>query len=355
MASSRSTPTSSTGTSSTGTSSTGTSSTGTSSTGTGGDAGVPFGRNADRPSDIPAKGWKNVAKRVKDRIKSHHLVLIAAGVAFYAFLASVPALVALLSIAGLVLSPERAREVMTDLLEAAPEEVRELLASQLEAVAGASGGALSFGLVLSLLGALWAASTGMSNLIEAVGITYDEDDDRGFMKRRGLALLMTLAAIVFLTIAIAGIAVLPAVLNAFDLPDGMRWLVNLLVWPVLGMALAVGLAVLYRVGPDRRNAGWRWVTWGAGVAVVVWILASVGFQLYVANFANYNEMYGSLAAIVVMLLWLFISLLAVLIGAALNAELERQTAHDTTDGERRPPGRRGATAADEIAPLPTDT
>jgi membrane protein len=354
MASSRSTPTSSTGTSSTGPASTGTSSTGTANA-TDDDGGAPFGRNADRPTDIPAKGWKNIAKRVKDRITTHHLVLIAAGVAFYAFLASVPALVALLSIAGLVLSPERAREVMTDLLEAAPEEVRELLASQLEAVAGASGGALSFGLVLSLLGALWAASTGMSNLIEAVGITYDEDDDRGFMKRRGLALLMTLAAIVFLTIAIAGIAVLPAVLNAFDLPDGMRWLVNLLVWPVLGMALAVGLAVLYRVGPDRRNAGWRWVTWGAGVAVVVWILASVGFQLYVANFANYNEMYGSLAAIVVMLLWLFISLLAVLIGAALNAELERQTAHDTTDGERRPPGRRGATAADEIAPLPTDT
>jgi membrane protein len=320
----------------------------------GGNDGAAYGRDADRPSDIPAKGLKRVAVRVKDRITNNHLPLIAAGVAFYAFLASVPALVALLSVAGLVLSPERAREVMTDLLEAAPDEVRELLASQLETVAGASGGALSLGLVLSLLGALWAASTGMSNLIKAIGITYDEDDERGFVKRRGQALLMTLGAIVFLTIAIAGIAVLPAVLNALDLPGGVRWLLTLLVWPVLGIALAVGLAVLYRVAPDRRTAEWRWVTWGAGLAVVVWILASIGFQIYVANFADYNETYGSLAAIVVMLMWLFISLLAVLIGAAVNAELERQTAVDTSEGEHHPPGRRGATAADEIAPLPND-
>lgn len=312
------------------------------------------GRGAERPTDIPAAGWKDIAKRVKTRVKEHHLTLIAAGVAFYAFLASVPALVALLSVAGLVLSPERAREIMTDLLDAAPDDVREVLASQLETVAGASGGALSIGLGVSLLGALWIASSGMSNLVEAIGIVYDQRDTRGMVERRLRALLLTLGAIVFVTLAVVGIAVVPALLGAVDLPFGLRWLVNLLIWPVLGVGLAVGLAVLYRVGPDRRHAEWKWVSWGAVIAVVVWIIASIGFQIYISNFANYNETYGSLAAIVVLLLWLFISMLAILIGAAINAESERQTAHDTTEGDDRPRGNREATAADELGELRSD-
>jgi membrane protein len=307
------------------------------------------GRRADRPSDIPASGWVEVAKRVKGRIKEHHLTLSAAGVAFYAFLASVPALAALITIAGMVLTPERAVEIVDDLLDAAPDEVSSVLSSQLETVAGADGGALSIGLVISLGAALWAASSAMQNLIEAVGIAYNEPDNRGFLARRGLALLLTLGAIVFFAVAIAAIAVLPAVLGAVDLPGGLRWLISLLVWPLLGAGLAVALSVIYRYGPDRKQAKWRWVSWGAGIAVVIWILASIGFQIYVSNFGNYNETYGSLAAIVILLLWLLISAFAILLGAEINSELERQTITDTTQGDDRPRGQRGADAADDVS------
>jgi membrane protein len=305
------------------------------------------GRNAERPTDIPKSGFKAVAKRVKTKFKGHHLTLAAAGVAFYAFLASVPALAAAISIAGLVLSPERARELVSDGLEAAPNEVADLLSEQLGSVAEAGGGALSIGLAVSIAVALWAASSGMQHLVEAIGIAYDEPDERGFIAKRGQALLLTIGAIIFALLAVAAIAVLPAVTGALDLPGPARWLISLAVWPVLGVLLALGLSVVYRVGPDRRSAEWRWVTWGAGIAMIVWIVASIGFQIYVSNFGSYDETYGSLAAIVIFLMWLFISSLAILLGAEINAAMERQTAADTTVGDR-PMGERDAVVADEV-------
>lgn len=305
------------------------------------------GRRATRPSDIGKPGFKEVATRVKDGVKEHHTTLTAAGVAFYAFLASVPALAAAVSIAGLVLSPERARELITDGLEAAPDEARELLAAQIGSVAETGGGALSIGLVVSVGAALWVASGGMQQLVEALGIVYDEPDDRGFVAKRAQALALTLGAIVLAVLALAAIAVVPAVTRALELPGTMRWLISLAVWPLLGMLVALALSVIYRIGPDRRAAEWRWVTWGSVVAVVVWIVASIGFQIYVSNFGNYDETYGSLAAIVIFLLWLFLSSLAILIGAEVNAALERQTTVDTT-GDDRPMGTRGAVAADEV-------
>jgi membrane protein len=305
------------------------------------------GRGAERPSDIPKAGFKDVAKRVKRKIKEHHVTLAAAGVAFYAFLASVPALAAAVSIAGLVLSPERARELVSDGLEAAPDEVGELLSEQLGSVAETGGGALSIGLAISIALALWAASGGVQHLVEAIGIAYDEPDERGFIAKRGQALLLTVGAIVFALLAVGAIAVVPAVTGALDLPGPVRWLISLAVWPILGVLLALGLTIVYRVGPDRRAAEWRWVTWGAGIAVIVWIVASIGFQVYVSNFGSYDETYGSLAAIVIFLMWLFISSFAILLGAEINAAMERQTVADTTVGDR-PIGERGAVVADEV-------
>lgn len=291
------------------------------------------GRTADRPSDIPAAGMKDVALRVKGSIKENHVSLCAAGVAFYAFLASVPALAAAISIAGLVLSPERARELVSDGFDAAPDEVSGLLSAQLESVAGTSGGALSVSLVISIGLALWATSSGVQHLVEAIGIAYEERDDRGMVERRVQALLLTLGAIVFVLLALGSIALVPMVTRELGLPGAVSWLVTLAVWPLLGAALATALSVLYRVGPDRRAAQWRWVTWGAGIAVVVWILASIGFQIYVSNFGSYSETYGSLAAIVIFLMWLYLSSFAILLGAEINAELERQTATDTAQAQ----------------------
>lgn len=305
------------------------------------------GWDAERPSDIPKSGFKDVAARVKTKIKEHHVTLAAAGVAFYAFLASVPALAAAVSIAGLVLSPERARELVSDGLEAAPDEVGDLLSAQLGSVAETGGGALSISIAISVGLALWAASSGVQHLVEAIGIAYDEPDERGFVARRGQALVLTIGAIVIALLALAAIAVVPAVTRALDLPGALRLLVSLAVWLVLGLVLTFALTVVYRVGPDRRSAEWRWVTWGAGIAVIVWIVASIGFQIYVSNFGSYDETYGSLAAIVIFLMWLFISSFAILLGAEINASLERQTAVDTTGGDR-PIGQRGAVVADEV-------
>jgi membrane protein len=306
------------------------------------------GRDADTPTDIPARGWKDIAVRVKQRIKRDHVPLNAAGVAFFAFLAAVPALAAVISVSGLLLSADDAQDRVEELFEAAPEEARDLLAAQLASVAEGSGGALSFSIIISLLLSIWAASSGMGHLMTAINIAYSEEESRGWFKRKLVALLLTLGAIVFVLLAIAVISALPAVLQALDWPGWMRWLLSLLVWPVLGAIMAAGLGVLYRKAPDRRDAEWRWVSTGSIIAVVVWAVASIGFQVYTANFASYNETYGSLAAIVILLIWLWLSAFAVLLGAHINAEMEHQTAHDSTEGGEQPFGERDATMADTV-------
>jgi membrane protein len=306
------------------------------------------GRAADAPTDIPARGWKDIAIRVKQRIKRDHVPLDAAGVAFFGFLASVPALAAVISVSGFVLSPDDAQQRVEDLFDAAPEEARDLLAAQLQSVSEGSGGALSVGIIVSLLLSIWAASSGMGHLMTAVNIAYAEEESRGWFKRKLLALALTLGAILFVLVAIVVISALPAVLRALDWPGPVRWLLNLLVWPVLGAIMAAGLAVLYRKAPDRRDAEWGWVSAGSIIAVIVWAIASIGFQVYTANFASYNETYGSLAAIVILLIWLWISTFAVLLGAQINAETEHQTTHDSTEGGEQPFGERHATMADTV-------
>jgi membrane protein len=310
--------------------------------------GADRGRDATTPSEIPARGWKDIAVRVKEELKDDHTSLNAAGVAFYGFLATVPALAALVGVAGLVVDPADAGARIEDLFGALPQEARDLLTDQLTAVAGSSGGALSVGIVVSLLLSLWAASSGMGHLVEAIGIAYDEDETRGFVRRKLLHLALTLGAIVFGLLAIGAIAGLPVLLRALDAPAGVRWALGLAVWPVLGAMLTVGLAILYRVAADRDDPEWRWTSWGAVIAVVIWVIASIAFQVYTANFASYNKTYGSLAAVVVLLMWLWLSTYVVLLGAQINAEMEHQTAHDTTVGRDEPLGQRRAHMADTI-------
>jgi membrane protein len=291
----------------------------------------PDAEPADGPTEVSAAGWKAVAKRVAASVKENHVQLNAAGVAFFAFLAVVPSMVALVSIYGLVGDPDNIEARVDDLAGALPDEARQLIVQQLEGIIAAGGGALTVSLVVSLAVALWSASTGMSYLVEAVNAAYRCTESRGFLAKRGLSLLFTLGALVFVVVAVGVITALPAVLYALGIPSGVRWLIQLGVWPVVGLCLAVGLAVLYRHAPDRDpDATWRWVTPGSTIAVLAWLVASIAFQVYAANFGSYNETYGSLGAIVVALLWLWISALVVLIGAEINRELEAQTTADTT-------------------------
>ncbi len=312
------------------------------------ESGRQRGRDATSPSDIPARGWKDVAVRVKDEIDENHTVLAAAGVAFFGFLAMIPALAALVSIAGLVTSPADASARIEDLLGGLPQEVKDLLASQLESLASSSSGSLTAGLIVSVALSLWSASGGMGHLVEGVNVAYDEHDDRGFVQKRGLALALTIGAILFVVAAVVGLAALPALLDATDLPAGARIALEIAFWPLLILGFAAGLTVLYHYGPDRDRPEWRWVTPGSLVAVAVWIVIAIAFRIYTATFGSYGGSFGSLSAIAVLLLFLFITSFAVLLGAHVNFDLERQTVHDTTAGRDQPLGTRDASAADEV-------
>lgn len=307
------------------------------------------GRSAEEPTDIPAEGWKEVARRVMQQFKEDRVTLTAAGVAFFGFLAVIPGLVALVSVYGLFGDPDTVQDTVRDVAGTMPEEARDMLVQQLESITSSSGGALTLGLIISLGGALWAASSGMAYLMDALGVVYDEDEGRGFVAKRLTAIGLTIGAILFGLVAIAAITVWPAVVSAIGPPSPLGWLLRLAVWPVLAVALAAALALLYRLGPDREDAEWSWVTPGALIAVAVWITASIGFQIYAGNFGSYNETYGSLGAVVILMMWLWLSAIAVLLGAEINSETELQTARDTTTGSDEPMGARGAEVADNVA------
>lgn len=306
------------------------------------------GRQADRPRQVPAKGWKDIVVRTGQEAKADNVVLMAAGVAFFALLALVPALIAIVSIYGLVADPSDVSSQVDDALSAAPSEVQDLVGAQLTSVTEQSSGGLGLGLALGVVLALWSASGGMKHLMTAINEAYDEEETRGFVALRGTALILTLGAIVFVIAAVGVITVVPALLEDTALGSTAALLVSLLRWPLLGAGLVAGLAVLYRYGPDRDEPRWTWTAPGTLVAVVLWLLASILFSVYTSSFGSYGETYGSLGAVVVLMLWLMISAATVIIGAEINAEAEHQTRSDTTVGSPRPMGTRDAEVADTV-------
>lgn len=306
------------------------------------------GRMAERPSDVPLAGWVDVLRRVRAETKEEHLGLLAAGVAFYGLLALVPALVALISLYGLLADPETVGRQVVDALAAAPTEVREMVSSQLTSIAEGSDGGAVLAVVGGLLVALWSASSGMGHLVEAINTAYDERDERGFLRSKALSLLLTVGAVVFFVVAFSLVALLPPLLAETGLGTAGRWIAGGLRWVVLFGGLLVALAVLYRLAPDRQDARWRWTSPGALLAATLWLLGSIAFSVYTANFGTYNETYGSLGAVVVVMLWLMISAYAVILGAEFNAEIERQTVRDTTTGATDPMGSRRAVVADTV-------
>ncbi len=275
--------------------------------------------------------------------------MLAGGVAFFAFLAIFPALIAALTLYGLVAEPAQVAQQVESLAGALPQSAQPLITDQLGAVAASSDGALGIGLVVSLLAALWSASSGTGNLIQAINLAYDEDETRGFLKLRATALLLTVGALVFVLVALALVAVVPALLDALPLGPVATVLAQVVRWTLLVGVVIVSLAAVYRVAPDRDAPRIRWASTGAIVATVLWVAGSVAFSLYVDNFGSYNRTYGALAGVVVLLLWLYLTSYVVLLGAEINAEAERQTERDTTRGRPVPMGERRAVAADEVA------
>ena len=287
-------------------------------------------QDAVRPSDIPARGWLEVVRRTQNEIKDDNVTLIAAGVAFYSMLAIFPALIAVVTIYGLVAEPTDVQRQVASFAQRMPPGAGELLTAQLDQIVRTSQRSLSIALAVSVAAALWSASAGTQSLIKGLNIIYDERESRGFVRLRGLALVLTIGAMVVALGALAMIAVVPAVVGEVGLQRAGELAVSVGRWPVLVVLVGVALAVFYRLGPDRANPRLHWLSWGAVVAIVLWLVISAGFSWYVSSFGSYGQTYGSLGAVIVLLLWLWLSALAVLIGAELDAEIELETAKHTT-------------------------
>lgn len=232
--------------------------------------------------------------------------------------------------------------------ESLPSDAASVIRGQLEDLSSSSSSSLGIGLVVALAVALWSAAGGVGNLITALNIAYDEQETRGFVRRKALALGLTLAAIVFGVLSLSLVAAAPAVLDGVVDSTPARWGLEALRWLLLLVVMAGALAVLYRVAPDRSAPRFSWVSVGAVSATLAWLVASLGFSLYVDNFGSYAQTYGAAAGVVVLLLWLWLTIYVVLLGAELNAEAEEQTIVDTTVGDPQPLGERGAVKADSI-------
>lgn len=310
--------------------------------------GAARGREAKSPGALKARGWKDVLWRTKREIGRDNLQIVAAACAYYAMLAIFPGIIALVSIYGLISDPAQVEQQVASLSGVLPASAMSLVKDYLHTASSGAGGALGWGTIIGIAGALWSASSGVAALMKALNIAYDEQETRGFFKVRGVALLLTLGFVAFVVASVFLIAVLPALLGGLGLEGVARKAIALLRWPFLALAAVVGLGLLYRYAPDRTPARWRWVSWGSVVATLLWIGASLLFSLYASNIGSFGKTYGALASVIVLLLWFFLSALAILVGAELNSEAEAQTRQDSTRGEAVPMGKRAAKKADTL-------
>lgn len=306
------------------------------------------GRDAETPTQIPKTGWIDVGMRVKDQVAEDRIGLLAAGVAFYGLLALFPAISAVMALGGLLFDPDQIVAQIDRLSGLVPQEVIAIVSSQATAVTGAGKGGLGFALIVGLAVALFSASKGMASLIQGLNAAYDEEETRGFIRRMLVTLALTLVLIFGLLVGLGAALAMPAVLAFVNLGPAGAALVT--AGFCIGMiALTVlGLSVLYRFAPSRDSAEWKWVSVGAVAGCLLWIAGSAGFAFYVSNFGSYNESFGTVAGVVVLLMWFWISAFIILLGAELNAEIEAQTRRDTTIGEEQPMGERGAVKADTL-------
>lgn len=307
------------------------------------------GPYAYSPWEIPWKGWKTILLRVKDQIKKDYVSIVAAGVAFFMFLALFPALAAIFSIYGLVVEPAQVEQQLSQVAETLPKETYDMISNILTQTAEKSSGSLSWSLIISLLISLWSANKATSAIFEGMNIAYNETDERGFIKQKAITLGFTLGAIIIGIIAIAVVIAFPAVIDRLGLPDLLRNGLAFLRWIILAGIIYVVILLLYRTAPDRTTPKMMWLTPGALFSTILWIGASLLFTFYMNNFGEYDQTYGSIAAVIILLLWFYLTGFIIILGAELNAQIEHQTNADTTSGTDSPMGQRGAYYADNWA------
>src|SRR5215475_6367520 len=307
------------------------------------------GRRAEKPSDIPAKGWKDIVLRLYANIQNDRVLLVAAGVTFYAILALFPATAAIVSLYGLFADATTINQHLNIVSGFLPEGALKVIGDQVKRIASQGQGTLGAAFLGTLAFSLWGANSGTKAIFDALNIIYKEQEKRSFIQLTIRSLIFTIGAVALVLLALAGIIAVPIIFKLVGVPD---WsgaaLLSMVRWPLLYLVILLALACLYRYGPSRTHPQWKWVTWGSAIAGGFWVIGSLLLSWYVGNFGSFNATYGSLGAVIGFMVWMWFSTIIVLAGGEINAELEHQTAKDTTEGHNKPMGARGAKMADEL-------
>jgi membrane protein len=306
------------------------------------------GRHADTPSEIPARGWKDIFWRIYQNLSEHRVIAIAAGVTFYVLLAIFPAIAALVSIYGLFADATTISGHLASMGSILPGGAVDIIGEQIGRLTAQPAAKLGLTFFVGLGISLWSANAGIKALFDALNIVYGEKEKRGFFKLNLVSLTFTAGVLVFALIALGTVVALPIALDYVGLGRATELLVKIGRWPVMFVVVALGIALIYRYGPSRDTPRWRWITWGSAAAALLWIGASILFSWYATNFGSYNKTYGSLGAAIGFMTWIWLSTIVVLMGAELDAEMEHQTERDTTEGPPQPMGTRGAAVADTV-------
>ena len=308
------------------------------------------GREARRPQDIPPRGWWDILWRVIKRLGTDNVTLVSGGLAMYALLSVFPGLAAAVFFYGLMTSPADVAKHLSVFSGMLPPGVWAIFNTQLQTLTRHPQSTLSVAAGVGVLVALWSARSAMSSLMTATNIAYAEVEKRNFFIQILISLALTIGAVLgFIALVVLGIAV-PVALKVLGTAPWVQWAADALQWVFLWGLAVLGLAFVYRYAPAREHARWRWVTWGSAVAATLWLLASGVFAFYVRTFSDYGKTYGALGGVIALLMWFYLSSIIVVLGAEINAEMERQTRHDTTEGPEAPMGQRGAYAADTLGP-----
>jgi membrane protein len=306
------------------------------------------GRRARAPLQIPWRGWKDIFFRTCQEILDDRLLALAGSVTFYSLLALFPAVAAGVSVYALFADAGTISKHLSMASDIVPMGVLQILRDEITRIVAKSDGRLTFGFIFGLGVALWSANAGMKAVFDALNVIYDEQEKRSIIRLNLISLFFTVCSIAAVGLAVALVVVFPLALAAFALTSAHYPVIAYLRWPLMFVLLIAALAVLYRYGPSRRLAHWRWISVGSSVAALAWLAESSLFSWYLGNIANYDATYGSLGAAIGLMMWMWLSTIMILVGAELNSEIEHQTARDSTIGPPKPLGRRGAVMADTV-------
>jgi membrane protein len=306
------------------------------------------GRAAESPAQFPVAGWKDIFWRIFQNLSEHRIFTIAAGVTYYSLLAIFPGIAALVALYGLFADPSTIGSHLAALSDLLPGGAVDIIGDQLRRLTQNGKPTLGYTFAFSLAISIWSANASVKALFDALNVVYGEPEKRGFIWLTAITLTFTCGLLVFMILALSAMVVLPWIMDNIGLGESAQWLVALGKWPVLLLIVTIAVATIYRYGPSRERARWRWISWGSAIAAIGWLVLSLLFSWYAENFGSFNKTYGSLGAVAGFMTWMWLSLIVVLLGAELDAEMEHQTTRDTTTGPTQPIGSRGARVADPV-------